>query len=186
MRRRRLSEDERALWLGATRTVAPLRKPVRAKTAADAEPATVTPPEPAPSMPAVAAATAVRKILPPAPPAPAPLDRRLRRRVARGTVALDGRLDLHGMTQAEAHAALLSFLREAQARGAKIVLVITGKGGRGDELSERGVLKRQVPHWLALAEFHAFVAGFEPAAPVHGGAGALYVRLRRRRAVRAE
>jgi DNA-nicking Smr family endonuclease len=101
----------------------------------------------------------------------------LRQRVARGREAIDGRLDLHGLTQSEAHAALLHFLRNASGRGARLVLVITGKGdGREDG---RGVLRRQVPHWLALPEFRVFVVGFEQAHLAHGGEGAIYVRIRR-------
>ena len=72
---------------------------------------------------------------------------------------------------------LLRFLHRAQTNGAKTVLVITGKGGRSD--SGRGVLKRQVPMWLALPEFRALVVGFADAAIGHGGEGALYVRVRR-------
>jgi len=94
----------------------------------------------------------------------------------------DARIDLHGKTQSEAHAALISFLRKAQSDGAKFVLVITGKGGGGrDDWSERGVLKRQVPQWLKLPEFRGYVLGFEDAYMGHGGAGALYVRIRRRK-----
>jgi len=111
-------------------------------------------------------------------PALAPLGRRLRKRVARGSQSIDGRLDLHGLTQAEAHDALARFLRAAQARGAGIVLVITGKG---DAHGERGVLKRQVPMWLRLPELRGMIVGFEPAGIGHGGEGALYVRLRRAR-----
>jgi DNA-nicking Smr family endonuclease len=102
----------------------------------------------------------------------------MKQRVARGKDAIDGRLDLHGLTQSEAHAALLRFLRTASSRGARLVLVITGKGARAAE-GERGVLKRQVPHWLSLPEFRAFVVGFEDAHIAHGGGGALYVRVRR-------
>ncbi len=93
------------------------------------------------------------------------------------------RIDLHGLTQAETHDALLGFLRRAQARGARVVLLITGKGARADAdpFAERGVLKRQVPLWLGGVEFRAFVVGFEDAGRGHGGAGALYVRVRRGR-----
>jgi DNA-nicking Smr family endonuclease len=108
----------------------------------------------------------------------APLGRRMKQRVARGKEAIDGRLDLHGLTQSEAHAALLRFLRAASARGARLVLVITGKGAR-EGGSERGVLKRQVPHWLGLPEFRTLVIGFDNAHITHGGEGALYVRVRR-------
>jgi DNA-nicking Smr family endonuclease len=111
---------------------------------------------------------------------PPPLGRRMKQRVARGKDEIDGRLDLHGLTQSEAHAALLRFLRTASLRGARLVLVITGKGARAAE-GERGVLKRQVPHWLGLPEFRALVIGFEDAHIAHGGEGALYVRVRRAR-----
>ena len=72
----------------------------------------------------------------------------------------------------------MRFLRTASARDARLVLVITGKGKRidGDGERERGVLRRQVPQWLGLPEFRAFVLGFEDAAIAHGGEGALYVR----------
>jgi DNA-nicking Smr family endonuclease len=102
----------------------------------------------------------------------------MKQRVARGKETIDGRLDLHGLTQSEAHAALLRFLRAASSRGARLVLVITGKGARVGE-GERGVLKRHVPQWLGLPEFRALVVGFENAHVAHGGEGALYVRVRR-------
>jgi DNA-nicking Smr family endonuclease len=103
----------------------------------------------------------------------------MKQRIARGAHAIDGRLDLHGMTQDEAHGRLLSFLRGRQARGAKVVLVITGKGSRNGEGGGRGVLKRMVPLWLGLPDLRSLVIGFEDAAIGHGGEGALYVRLRR-------
>ena len=113
-------------------------------------------------------------------PALAPMDRRTRSRIARGREAIDARLDLHGMTQSQAHAALLHFLQRASAGGARLVLVITVKGAARAQ-GERGVLRRQVPRWLALPEFRAFVIGFEDAHVAHGGEGALYVRVRRAR-----
>ena len=108
-------------------------------------------------------------------------------RLARGRANIDARIDLHGLTQAEAHAALLRFLHRAQAEGARFVLVITGKGtpataGTQHPASgERGVLRRQVPLWLGLPEFRSCVLGFDGAHVGHGGDGALYVRLRRTR-----
>ena len=96
--------------------------------------------------------------------------------------SIEDRLDLHGRTQAEANAELLRFLRGAQDRGVKFVLVITGKGGRADDSSsDRGILKRQVPLWLRLPKFRPYVVSFEEAHARHGGEGALYVRVRRRR-----
>ena len=181
-RRRKLSADERALWGRVTRSLAPLK---RRRSAADRGGADA--PEPnTKAVPSPRAEPAVTRGPSPAPkPAPglAPLDRRLKQRLARGTEPIDARLDLHGRTQGEAHAALLRFLRRAQSDGAKFVLVITGKGARaGDAWGERGVLKRQVPLWLRLPEFRPYVVGFEDAHIGHGGEGALYVRVRRARA----
>ena len=128
---------------------------------------------------------AARNAAAPSPPL-APLGRRLKQRVARGREPIEARLDLHGMTQQQAHAALLRFLHRAQAGGAKTALVVTGKGLRRsssgaeyDADSRPGVLKRQVPLWLALPEFRPLVVGFDDAHVGHGGEGALYVRLRR-------
>lgn len=175
MSRRRLSDEEHTLWSGVTRSIKPLRL----------RPAVATPAPPADD--SGAPKTSVRSrpavVLPPpaprpaAPPALAPLGRRYRQRVARGSEAIEDRIDLHGLTQAQAHDALQRFLRLSQSRGARTVLVITGKGGVGT--GERGVLKRQVPMWLRLPEFRGFVVGFEDAGIRHGGSGALYVRLRR-------
>lgn len=117
----------------------------------------------------------------PAPPSLARLDDRTKRRLVRGSVPIDERLDLHGLTQEAAHSALRHFLVSARARGARIVLVITGKGrgGMAAEVHERGVLRRSVPHWLADPSLRPIVLGFEEAHLAHGGAGAIYVRLRR-------
>jgi len=113
-------------------------------------------------------------------PTLAPLERKFKRRVARGREPIDARLDLHGFTQTQAHRALLAFLQRAQADGVRIALVVTGKGTRkADEAHERGVLKRQVPLWLSLPQFRPLVVGYEDAHLAHGGAGALYIRLRR-------
>jgi len=111
------------------------------------------------------------------------MERRQKQRLVRGIEPIHARLDLHGKSQARAHAELLRFLRRAQMEGARFVLVITGKGsGARDDWSERGVLRRQVPLWLGQPELRPYVAGFEQAHVRHGGAGALYVRLRRPRA----
>ncbi|HEY6992820.1 MAG TPA: Smr/MutS family protein [Xanthobacteraceae bacterium] len=171
-----LSAEDRTLWAEITRSIAPLRKP-------PAEPVS-TPAPPASPHKARAAtlgcAEAVTRAAA-AKPAPRlePLDRRQRQRLARGTAPIEARIDLHGKTQSEAHAALVRFLRRAQREGAKFALVITGKGVRGSADGERGVLRRQVPQWLRLPELRAYVVGFEPAHVGHGGEGALYVRIRK-------
>ena len=177
MTRRRLSDDEHTLWTGVTRSIKPLRPrpdPAKVASAAVIAPKPSTRPKAVASIPAPAAR-------PPAPPALSPLGRRFRQRLSRGSEAIEARIDLHGLTQAQAHDALLRFLRTSHGRGVRTVLVITGKGGRGGGDGERGVLKRQVPMWLRTAEFRAFIVGFEDAGIRHGGEGALYVRLRRPR-----
>jgi DNA-nicking Smr family endonuclease len=186
-RRRSLSDEEHALWSGVARSITPLRRPKKHPEPPDqagaAVPSTfVSNPRP------------VNRATPPAqkpekPPPLAPLDRRFKQRLANGRTPIDARLDLHGFTQKDAHGALLRFLRGAQAVGAKVVLVVTGKGtprkprGGGDyaEPTEPGVLRRQVPMWLSLPEFRPFVVSVEDAHVAHGGQGALYVRLRRAR-----
>jgi DNA-nicking Smr family endonuclease len=176
MSRRRLSDDERALWRGVTRSIKPMRKLVGDEGAA-VEPALPPAIKPRPK-PAPVSTKPSSPAKPATPPPLAPLGRRTRKRIAQGGHTIDARLDLHGMTQAEAHDALIGFLRAMQARGGKLVLVITGKGS-GDAFGGRGVLKRMVPLWLGLPEFRGFVSGIESAAIRHGGEGALYVTIRR-------
>jgi DNA-nicking Smr family endonuclease len=180
--RRALNAEERALWDAVARSTSPLKPRQRRAR-----------PEAAAVKPAVAAAPApqVMARVPPGevPAAPRPkalpplvaLGRRERSQLSRGRKDIDARLDLHGMTQARAHRALLGFLQRAAEDGMTFVLVITGKGRAGAaESSERGVLRRQVPEWLSQAEFRHYVVGFEEAHIGHGGGGALYVRVRRR------
>ena len=176
-RLRRLSDEEIALWTEVARSVARRRgaalptpsNPVRA----------ARPPAPPPS---TAEPPAARPAKPSAPPL-APIERRLKRELSRGRATIDAALDLHGLTQAEAHQALRGFLRHSQARGARLVIIVTGKGGAIDELSgwpnERWVLKRLTPQWLREPDLRSVVLGFEEAGRAHGGSGALYVRLRR-------
>jgi DNA-nicking Smr family endonuclease len=176
-RGRGLSDEERALWDTVTRAVAPLRRRKRAKEP-ESETASVAPPPARAARMAQVSAPAKSETR--TPPPFAPLGRRMRQKLARGSEPIDARIDLHGMTQADAHAALAHFLRRAQNSGARVVLVITGKGARQGD-SERGVLRRQVPLWLESAALRSLVVGFESATIGHGGAGALYVRVRRGR-----
>ncbi|MHB2168307.1 Smr/MutS family protein [Alsobacter sp. R-9] len=189
-RRRVLTADEFALWSHVTQHVHPLTgKPRPAPEAKAAEPSPAAPePRPAANGPKPAAAAPPARPRPaPAPTMPpiVPLERRLRQRLSRGSHPIDAVIDLHGMRQDEAHGALRSFLGRAQAQGHTVVLVVTGKGGRAAEsagiFEERGVLRRSVPHWLRMPDLRTMVVGFEEAVEHHGGAGALYVRLRRRR-----
>lgn len=178
-RLRRLTDDEIELWLTVASTVA-------------RRPGSVLPPPPAVVMTPQAAVTFQPTPIAPAPPPSrpslpplAPLERKLKQKLSRGRMTADAAIDLHGLRQGEAHGALLRFLDRAQRQGSKVVLVVTGKGGRvrddawgfGDGTT--GVLRRQVPLWLGLPEFRALVLGWEEAGRPHGGAGALYVRLRR-------
>ena len=178
-RKGRLSSEDIAIWEGVTRSIKPLRKRTpRVEIAAEEKPgapakssATKSAPPPVRSSPPV-------KPKKETPPSPTTLDRRTKQKIARGNHSIDARLDLHGYTQAQAHNALLRFLHVTQARGGRVALVITGKGGRGEGT---GALKRAVPMWLALPEFRSMVIGFDTAAIGHGGEGALYVRLRKAR-----
>jgi DNA-nicking Smr family endonuclease len=192
MSRRRLSDEEHALWSGVARGIAPLRKSRKtAKASLKEHPVEQAfaqkPATPSREPSKRQSAPLPRETPPPAKQTPlAPFGRKMKQRVARGREPIDKRIDLHGLTQAEAHDALLRFLRHAQADGAKLALVVTGKGsgraGHGPAFgSEPGVLRRQVPLWLALAEFRPLIVGFEDAHVSHGGSGALYVRLRRQR-----
>lgn len=179
MRRRRsrgLTPEERKLWAEVARSVTPLRRP---------------PPEPAPppeSGELVEAPVETLSIAPvvtphtsPTLPPLVPLERKTVSALRRGRQTVEAVIDLHGMRQSEAHVALRGFLHRSQAAGLKVVLVITGKGAAAihDGLGERGVLRRMVPHWLRLPDLRPLVVGFDEAARHHGGAGALYVRLRR-------
>lgn len=186
-RSRGLTEEDRILWHRVARTVTPGRGK-----ALPPQPE----PEPVPSAVSAGALSAAagkpppasrdeepfRPFLPPyVPPtsAPAPrphLDRPTHGKIARGQLGIDARIDLHGMTQGDAHGTLLAFLHRAHAAGKRHVLVITGKGRmKGGE----GILRGAVPGWLATAPFRGIVGAWAPAARQHGGEGALYVRLRR-------
>ena len=173
---RRLSDEDQALWQIVTRSIVPLKRRRMRRDPEGARSTAKLQSKPAP--PSLRAHAAPARPTAKAPPPLMPIDRRLRQRLARGQVEIDARLDLHGRTLSEAHAALLRFLHRAQGEGAKTVLVITGKGGAD---AGRGALRRQVPLWLALPELRSHVLGVEEAHAAHGGAGAFYVRLRRGR-----
>lgn len=170
-----LSDEDRVLWSLVARTAKPL-KGTRAVTVPVIEQITMA------EAPAEEVQAATRPAL--APTAPAPhaqptvLDRPTREKLSAGKLPIEGRVDLHGMTQQQAHSLLLSFLIRAHSGGVRYVLVITGKGS---STGGEGVLRRAVPGWLATPAFRALVSSHDHAARNHGGAGALYIRLRRRK-----
>ena len=110
------------------------------------------------------------------------IDRANAERLKRGKRAIEARLDLHGMTQAEAHQALSAFIRASRAEGKRCVLVITGRGSAKGPNNAGGVLKSAVPRWLDEPEFRRYLLAIATAQPRDGGSGALYVMLRRTRA----
>lgn len=186
---RRLPHDFH-LWTSVAATVEPLRRKglMRLGTGtlpvpeAGPEPAVKTPPRPLkPGKP----------FLPPyqAPSAPVTVTERavdpaIHKKVRRGRIDIDGRIDLHGMTQAVAREALRRYIATCAARGDRTVLVITGKGARTDNdyiaaMTERGILRTMLPIWLSEPGLAHLISGWSVAARGHGGEGAWYVRLRR-------
>ena len=168
---RKLSAEERALWRKVVESVRPLHEvPLPAE---EAPPLTVP------------AAPKAR----PREPAPAPsrkaapgttLDASWDRRLSRGLVQPDATLDLHGHNLATAYALLDDRLERALARGARLLLLITGKPRSGPG-EKRGAIRAAVGDWLAASRHAADIAAVRNAHPRHGGAGALYIVLRRKR-----
>jgi DNA-nicking Smr family endonuclease len=170
----KLSEDDRVLWNLVARTTKPL-KGRAAVDGPDIGPSIGEKSRPArPSERAIAAGAAK----PRAQHVSHVLDEPTLDKLSKGRLPIEGRVDLHGLTQDEAYSLLLSFLHRAHAGGIRYVLVITGKGSSsgGD-----GVLRRAVPGWLSTPAFRPLVSSHDHAARNHGGSGALYVRLRRAR-----
>lgn len=181
---RKPSEEERRLWRLVMQDVVPLR-PRDPVSSPPPPPEPVPSPPPRPAPPGQRPAAAAPK---PAPPAAAPkrlrsgdltgIDGHRADRLRRGKQEIEGRLDLHGMRQIEAHDALIGFIASAQQAGKKTLLVITGKGSfsNGDS-----VLRANVPLWLNERPLRDKILAITPAHPRDGGAGALYVVLKRRR-----
>jgi len=181
---RKPSEEERRLWRLVTQDVAPLRQTDAASPPPPPPEAPSPPPPPRPAPPGQRPAAATK------PAAPSAAAKRLRSgdltgidghradRLRRGKQEIEGRLDLHGMRQIEAHDALIGFVASAQRAGKKTLLVITGKGSfsNGDS-----VLRQNVPVWLNEAPLRGKILAITPAHPRDGGSGALYVILKRRR-----
>jgi len=188
-RRPRLSKEDQQLWSRVAESVKPLK---RRRPAEEALPETA--PERSASKAAKTKTPKTRTLAPPplaplAPPRAEPkpldpgrlidIDRRNAERLRRGQMPIEGVLDLHGHRQHEAEEALGRFLASAQAAEKRCILIITGKGQIGDS---RGVLRRSLGEWLNQGANRARVLAFAQAQPKHGGAGAFYVLLKRRRA----
>ncbi len=201
-RRRRLSAEEERLWRSVAETAAPLHHQPPPGTLAAAKDELRAAPQgakhPAPPRKRMPVFQIGAKAAPPmrghdlAPPIPDQLaamplqmDRKAHQRMTRGRLSPEARIDLHGMTLAQAQPALVRFVLAAAAQGKRLVLVITGKGRVGSDdgpIPQRpGALKHQVPLWLHQPPLSALVLQITEAHVRHGGAGAYYVYLRRNR-----
>ncbi|MDB5364368.1 MAG: mismatch repair protein MutS [Rhodospirillales bacterium] len=180
MKKRAASDDEKALWRAVTHDVKPLARPRRIRAVAQVEAAPALPPAPPARIAKPAKPAAI--VAPPPKPAvqkPNPgLDRATEAKFRSGKMTIAARLDLHGQTQREAHGELLAFLESSVRHGRRCVLVITGKGPGSPS---QGILKRAVPRWIASSSVASQILATVTAQPKHGGDGALYVLLRRKR-----
>lgn len=178
-------EDDHALWQAVTKTVKPLKKRPPLPPTLSPEAVQEANAKPTPLKRVVVRPSALPS--PPVPPAALPqlehgsqpgLDKATAKRLRRGQVQIEGRIDLHGMVQDEARPALERFIENAWYEGKREVLVITGKGTRAD--GSIGVLRQAVPRWLNEAPNRLRITAFTHAAAKDGGEGALYVRIKRR------
>ena len=190
--RKTLSTDDRILWGKVARSTRPMpgrMEEIEAleRTIAEGDKAEQKPAikEAAPALRKGATTHTFEDMTYQAPPQPKavpgrhqPLERPVKRKIAKGRLDLEARIDLHGMFQDEAHDLLHTFIQRAFDRGLRHVLVITGKGA---SMGSDGALKRAVPIWFGKPEFRHLISSWETAAQNHGGDGALYVRLARPR-----
>lgn len=169
-----LKHEDRILWEKVARSTKPMQGRMFPSVADERKTAA---PEKLFQAPAASEPVSVSVVSPRKPkPHPDRLDETTHRKLAKGRLALSGRIDLHGLTQGEAHGLLHSFLYRAHANGMRHVLVITGKGA---SFGSDGILRQAVPHWFATPAFRTLVSAYDVAHRTHGGAGAIYVRLRR-------
>ena len=185
-RRRNLHPEELTLWHTVARTARPLH-------GGHIPHAVVLAPAPAPDAPRKPAPIPVFRLGEKAAfrkddalPGPGlQMDAKAFTRMSKGRLAPDARIDLHGMTVAEAHPELIRFILNSHAQGLRLVLVITGKGKAGPDFGpipqRYGILKHQVPNWLRSPPLTGLILQVSDAHLKHGGAGALYVYLRRTR-----
>jgi len=169
--KRPTSPDDLRLWSMVTSTIHPLRGQGARRTKSPEPPPVSDPLEPAARIPVPSPATVKPVVKGPLDP----IEPRRHRRIARERDPITAHIDLHGLTQDRARALLESFVLQSWREGSRAVLVITGKGLRGD-----GILRRMTPEWLASPRLREAVAGVSEAHRQHGGEGALYVALKRR------
>ena len=189
MRRRggKLSEDDREVWSKVAKTAIPLRDPVMFKDIID-DPIHVPPPRPIKPLTRIGGARPEPKVTiqQNCEPAAAPkMDRKNFDRLRRGKLRPEARLDLHGMIAVEAQTELTHFLLHSYGTGKRLVLVITGKGKStpddGIMPVRQGVLRQSLPNWLTVPGLRPVVLDAVPAHARHGGGGAFYIYLRRKR-----
>jgi DNA-nicking Smr family endonuclease len=188
VRRRTLRPEEEALWKAVARSATPMHAPIFSPKIDAPEPAPVFQPKLAPT-PQLKPFRLGEKPAPPRatkPSAPAlNMDAKAFGKMTRGKLAPEARIDLHGLTLAEAHPELIRFILNAHSSGFRLVLVITGKGKPGSDYGpipqRAGVLRHQVPHWLRQIPLAPAVLQITEAHLRHGGSGAYYVYLRRGR-----
>jgi len=178
----RLSARDRQLWRRVAATVRPLHETLPREP--EPEPAAIPAPLAAALPTALSAAppraARPRASVPPSHPEDATLDAGWDRRARGGRLEPERVIDLHGHGVEEAHRLVEHCLRDAAADGARVVLIVTGKGSRGPE-DRRGVIRASLADWLQLSRLRPLIAAMRPAHPRHGGAGAFYVILRRAR-----
>jgi DNA-nicking Smr family endonuclease len=179
-------EEDVELWARVAQTATPLKQKNRVTRAAR-PPKPAVPPKAQAGAKAEAKSTLVSKPPRPSHAPHAGLDRQTARKLGKGRLAVEARLDLHGMRQRDAHAALRKFLKWAQGKDYRHVLVITGKGSGREEPASfceeeaRGILRQAVPQWLSHGDLAPLIVSFSEAPRRLGGEGALYVRLRKLR-----
>lgn len=183
---RGLSPEEKTLWSKVVETADPHKTPQTLFTDAPILTPIKETPKPTPIAPfKIGQKSRPSQTAMPAPSTPVAMDKRAFTRMKRGKMSPDTKIDLHGMTQEEAHPALINTLLNAHAAGKRLVLVVTGKGkakDTGGPIPVRtGILKHAVPQWLKQAPLKQIVLQTNQANQSHGGSGALYVYLRRQR-----
>lgn len=174
-----LTDDDRILWGKVARSTRPMPGRMKSIEEFEGELEAQTAANAAQKVPPIKAVTMTEAPAEP-PKKPSgrhqPLERPVKRKLAKGRLELEARIDLHGLFQSEAHALLHGFIVRAHERGLRHVLVITGKGA---SMGSDGALKRAVPMWFSKPEFRHLISSYETSAQNHGGEGALYVRLSR-------